>query len=330
MGELATTSSKNASPPPGPSKRARVLAWLVDAVYLFRDAGIRWSDDNCLRLGAALSYYAVFSVFPLLLLAVTVIGFLLGHSPETRLRLLDGVSNATTPAFRSLFDSTLEGMQEHQTARGVGAIIGIVTLIFGSSGVFSELYATINLIWRVPPRVSESFWHAVVGVLHRKLLSLLVVLGAAVALIGSVIITTVLTAIASRVEQVATGFVSQTLFWMAVESFGSITVLTLMLAAMFRLLPETRVEWRDVFVGALVTSVLFTAIKHAVGWYLGHLASYAAYGAIGGFLALLTWIYLATLFLFYGAELTRVYAERFGSLATASPSEAPSPAPAPP
>jgi membrane protein len=124
------------------------------------------------------------------------------------------------------------------------------------------------------------------------------VLGAAVALIGSDIITTVLTAIANRVDEVATGFVSQTLFWMVVENFGSITVLTLMLAAMFRLLPETRVEWRDVFVGAFVTSVLFTAIKHAVGWYLGHLASYAAYGAIGGFLALLTWIYMASLFLF--------------------------------
>lgn len=326
MGELATTSSKNTSPTPA----GRAAAWLVDAAYLFRDAGIRWSDDNCLRLGAALSYYAVFSVFPLLLLAVTVIGFLLGHSPETRLRLLDGVSNATTPAFRTLFDSTLEGMQEHQTARGVGAIIGLVTLIFGSSAVFSELYATINLIWRVPPRVSESFWHAIKGVMHRKMLSFVVVLGAAVALIGSVIITTVLTAIANRVEEVATGFVSQTLFWMVVENFGSITVLTLMLAAMFRLLPETRVEWRDVFVGAFVTSVLFTAIKHAVGWYLGHLASYAAYGAIGGFLALLTWIYLASLFLFYGAELTRVYAERFGSLATATPSGAQSPAQAPP
>ena len=96
-------------------------------------------DDECLRAGASLSYYAVFSIFPLLLVTVTVVGFVLGHSPDTRARLLDSVASATSPAFRTLFDGSLHDMQVHETARGVSAVVGVVTLFVGASAVFSEL-----------------------------------------------------------------------------------------------------------------------------------------------------------------------------------------------
>src|SRR5580692_7504253 len=106
---------------------------------LLKDAGVRWSDDQCYRLGASLSYYAVFSIFPLLLLCVTAVGYVMGHDESVRDRLLDYVSRSGAPEMRPLLDQTLTSMQTHETARGVGALVGVVTLLFGASGVFSEL-----------------------------------------------------------------------------------------------------------------------------------------------------------------------------------------------
>ena len=313
---MATSSPASKSSDPHPAGR------LLALVVLFRDAGIRWSDDNCLRLGASLAYYAVFSIFPLLLLAVTVIGFVLGESPDTRTRLLDSVATATSPAFKTLFDETLRDMQTHQTARGVGAIVGLVTLIFGASGVFSELQATLNQIWRAPPKSSMSFWWHLVSLVKGKALSFLVVVAAAVTILASLIATAVLSALGARVEGAAPQVIDHALLWSLLEAAASVGFMTLVLATVFRLIPEVRVAWRDVFGGAFVSAVLFTAIKRLFAWYLGHLGSYAAYGAVGVFLGLLTWIYVASLMIFYGAEFARVYAERYGSLA-ASPSRSP-------
>jgi membrane protein len=281
---------------------------------MLKDAGVRWSDDNCLRLGAALSYYAVFSIFPLLLLAVTALGFVLGHSPETQGRLLDAVGSASTPEFKTLFQGTLSDMETHQTARGVGAIVGFVMLIVGASAVFSELEATLNQIWKVRPTPTSGVWRSVMSLVRGKALSFAVVIGAAIALLLSLVVSTVLSSLGRALDGGKPPAMTHPTLWLVVEAGTSAGVLTLVLAAMFRLIPQTRVEWRDVFWGALLTAILFTALKGLLGWYLGHLGSYAAYGAVGGFLGLLTWIYLASLFLFYGAEFSHVYAERHGSL----------------
>ncbi len=323
--------------PPEPAKKT-LLSPVIAFAHLLKDAGLRWSDDSCFRLGASLAYYAVFSIFPLLLLAVTVVGFFLGQSHEARARILDALASSTTPEFRTLFDTTLRDMQRHQTARGVGAAIGLVTLIFGASGVFSELQATLNLVWRVPPVRSRGFWHSVFMAVHHKALSFVVVLAAATAILATLVASAVLSSLGQQALNAAPGVVPPDSLWTLLDALGSVGLTTLVLAAMFRLIPEAAVEWRDVFGGALVTAVLFTAIKHMLAWYLAHLGSYAAYGAVGGFLCLLTWIYLASLFLFYGAEFSRVYAERYGSLArkaslalvVVTPSGAPPPAQAPP
>jgi membrane protein len=283
-------------------------------VTLLKDAAVRWWDDNPLRLGASLAYYAVFSIFPLLLLAVSVLGFFLGHDPTVRNRILSSVAGASSPEFRSLFDGTLQDMQSHETARGIGAVVGVITLFVGASAVFSELESSLNQIWRVKAPPSQGVWAAVLAAVKDKALSFAVVIGAAVALLASVVVSTFLSSLDQAVEGVAPGAVTHVTLWLVAEAVGSVGVLTVVLAAMFRLIPQTRVEWRDVFFGAFVTSLLFTGTRRLLTWYLGHLGSYAAYGAVGGFLGLLTWIYLASLFLFYGAEVSRLYAERYGSL----------------
>jgi membrane protein len=306
---LAMKVKLEAAPRRGPQ------GYVVDFAILLKDAGVRWYDDNCLRLGASLAYFAVFSIFPLLLLAVAGVGFFLGHDPGTRAYMLDFVTSASSPGFKTVFDETLRNMQAHETARGVGAVIGVVTLLVSASAVFSELETTLNQIWRVKISSAKGIWTTALRAVKDKALSFAVFIGAAVALLTSLIVSAALSTVDQTVERLAPGAVTHATLWIVAEAVGSVGILSLALATMFRLIPRTDVKWSDVFGGALLTGLLLTGTKSVLAWYLGHLGSYAAYGAIGGFLGLLTWIYLASLFTFYGAEFTRVYAERYGSLA---------------
>jgi membrane protein len=288
-----------------------------DSGNLAKDAAVRWSDDACLRLGASLAFYALFSIFPLLLLSVTAVGFFLGDDAALRRRMLDSVASAASPASRTILDETLQSMQSHHAARGIGAVVGLVTLVLGASGVFSELETSLNQIWRVKAAPTRGIWSTVLEVAKAKAFSFAVVVVAASSLLALLVVGTALNAVSDSV----TGQRGGAAFWRLGEMAVSFAFLALLLAAVYRVVPQTPVAWRDVFPAALVTSLLFVALKGLLAWYLGHLASYAAYGAVGGVLGLLTWIYIASLVLFYGAEFSRVYAERFGSLreAPASP-----------
>jgi membrane protein len=287
-----------------------VLDFAKDMVLLARDAGMRWADDACYRLGASLAYYALFSLFPLMLLSVTWVGFVLGDDDHVRQKLLATVAGATSPESRALLDETLKNMQTHRTARGVGAIVGVVTLFLGSSGVFSELESSLNFIWRVKPAPTKGIWPTVLQALRAKAFSFAVVIAAAGALLASLVVGTILGAIGDS----ATTALGARAPWQIVEMGASVGFLTLLLAAIYRLVPQAPVAWRDVLGAALLASLLFAGLKALLAWYLAHLGSYAAYGAVGGVLGLLMWIYSASWVLFFGAEVSRVYAEKFGSL----------------
>lgn len=284
---------------------------LRDLFGLLKDTGVRWVDDSCYRFGASLAYYAVFSIFPLLLLLVTIFGFLLGGSGETHDRVLGAIANMSSPEFRSLLDQTIESMRTHQTARGIGAIVGVITLLLGASSVFSELQFTHNFIWRVKEPVVKGFWPTVRELIKAKAISIALVGGAGLILLASLVVDTTLSAVSTTGQQV----VNVPLFWSALAKVASFGFLTLVLAAIYRELPQTEVKWKDVFGGAALTALIFTALRGLLAWYLGNIGSYSAYGAVGAVLGFLTWVYLASLFLFFGAEFTRVYAERFGSIA---------------
>jgi membrane protein len=289
-----------------------VLKFSRDLALLAKDAGVRWADDACYRLGASLAYYALFSIFPLLLLAVTGVGFILGSDDSARQKLLSSLSSPS-PEFRALLDQTLQSMQQHRTARGVGAVVGGVALLFGASGVFSELESSLNLIWKVKGAPIQGVWSFVVDTVRSKALSFAIVVVAATALLASIAVSTALGALAMATSSKGAAREG----WQLAETAVSLALLTALLSAVFAMIPQTRVESRDVVGAAALTSLLFTALKALLAWYVAHLGSYAAYGAVGGVLGLLTWIYVASAVLFYGAEFSRVYAERFGSLARA-------------
>lgn len=278
---------------------------------LFVETATRWSDDRCYRLGASLAFYALFSVFPLLLLLVTIFGFFVGSLRDT---ILDYFASTGSPGVRALVDETLASMQRHETARGVGAVASAFMLIFGASGVFSELDYSMNLIWRVKPPERVGVWATIFGVVRDKAIAFALVAGAALVLLASLVVGTALSAFADSAQT----YLHNPGFWQLVETGVSTAFIALVAASIFRALPQTYVAWRDVAIGALITAVLFTILKRLLAWYLAHVGSYAVYGAVGAVLGLLMWIYLMSQVLFFGAEFTRVYAEHFGSLAKLS------------
>lgn len=285
------------------------------AATLLREAAQRWGADRCDRLGAALSCYALFSLFPLVLLSVTSLGWLLGDDPGRRAAVVALFDTTGAPAVRALLDDTLASMQRNHAARGVGTIVGLATLLFGASGAFSELDDALNGIWRVAPARRSGIGQYLLGLARDRAVAFLLVVAVAVVLLASLITSTMVTALGRAVD----GVLPIAWFWRPVELGASLALSTLVLALLFRVLPRAAVAWRDVLGGALVTAVLLAVLKKLLAYYLVHIASYAAYGAAGAMLGLLTWIYSTSLVLYFGAELTRVYAERSGSLAVPAP-----------
>ena len=283
---------------------------------LFRKTFTRWDDDDCLRLGAALSFYALFSLFPLVLLCASGVGFLLGDGDETRVRIVGMLD--LPAAGTKLIDDTLLNMQEHQSARGIGAVIAIALLFIGASAVFAELDFAFNRFWRAPQLGSLGLWRTIVVFLRTRLSSLALVVVAGVFVLGSLVVSVVLDAFESFLGHLF----PYAWAWELLDFSVSTTLLTLTFAALFRQLPQTHVGWRDVGWGATLTTVLMVLSKRALAWYLAHVGSFAAYGAVGSVLALLTWIYFTTQLIYFGGEFTRVYAEEHGSLRSAVSDEA--------
>lgn len=290
---------------------------------LVKETATRWSDDKCHRMGASLAYYALFSLFPLLMLAITAFGFVLGSDGGTRERILASIDATGTPEIRSLIDQTLANLESHRTARGIGAIVGLLALVVSASAVFGELDASLNTIWRCPERTPppnaegsavRSAIYTVLDTVRKKLASMALVVGTAVLLLLSLAASTIISALAGS----ASAILPVPLVWQLVEPVASLALLAFAFAALFKALPDCRVAWKDVLLAGAVTALLFTLVKRILTYYLTAFAGYSAYGAVGAVLALLTWIYLVSLLVFFGAELSRVYAERFGSLAPRS------------
>jgi membrane protein len=284
---------------------------------ILRTAAARWLSDRCDRLGAALAFYAIFSLFPLLLLSVTALGYVIGQEASTQAELAGRVTAVTgSTAVRSLVEDTLASMQAHRTARGVGSVIGLVTLFFGASAAFYELTSSINAIWSVRRIETSRLEHSVLAFVRDKLLSFLLVVASGIVLLVWLVLGTALSAFQE----------SGALQWVSLEPIASMVLVAFTLAALYRVLPRAPVAWGDVVGGAVVAAALLTMLRHLLASYLAHVGSYAAYGVVGGVLALLIAIYLSSLAVFFGAEVARVQAER----RLVHPGSAQGPASAPP
>jgi membrane protein len=275
-------------------------------IQLFSKSADRFSEVEGFRLGASFSYYATFAIFPLLLLTVTVIGFVIGDDAPARERVLSAIASPD-PAMRSTVESTLASMQSSRSGRGLSAAIAIFSLLFSASGALVELDFALNKIWCVKPRASKGIVGSIRLFLSERLGGIALVLGIGATLLASLVMSTVLAAVANRAHYKLTPALLQT-----AELGGSIVLLSLVFATAFHLVPRSRPPFRDVFGGAVLTTVLLTALKEVFASYLSHLTSYSAYGVVGGVLALATWIYLSSQIIFFGATLTRIHCEMTG------------------
>jgi membrane protein len=276
----------------------------TDLWGLLRESVSRWVDDFAPSMGAALSYYTIFSIAPLLLIAIAIAGMVFGkeaaqHEITGQLQGLLGASAAK--AIEEMIKNAAK-----PKAGTIATIVGVVTLIFGASGVFTQLKDALNTIWNVPEKKSSG----ILGMIKDKFLSISMVFGVGFLLLVSLVLDAALSAMGKFAQNLLPGGEG---VWQALQLGVSFLVVLVLFALIFRYLPDTKVEWRDVWLGAIATAGLFVIGKFALSLYLGKAAVGSSYGAAGSLIVLLVWIYWSAQILFFGAEFTQVYAKTHGS-----------------
>jgi membrane protein len=269
---------------------------------LLKQAGSEWVADNAMRLGASLAYYTMLSVAPLLVV-ITAIGGLAFGPEAARGQLVhemkDMVGTEGAQAVQTMVAHAYE-----PTTGVIASVIGLVVLLLGATGVFVELQDSFNTIWGVQCQAPSGIW----GFIRTRLLSFLMILAVGFLLLVSLVISAGLTALGTYFDGL-----NPAILWHAVNFLVSLGVITVLFAVMFKFLPDVHIGWKDVWVGAALTAVLFTIGKFLIGLYLGSSGLGSAYGAAGSLAVFLVWVYYSALILFYGAEFTQVYATRYGS-----------------
>jgi membrane protein len=288
---------------PSPVVRTSAAEQIQGVVRFLREVFDEWSKDDALSLGAALAYYAIFSLAPLLVLIIAIVGLVLGREAaqgEIVASLGDTIGAAGA--------QTIEEMIKRASApaSGITATLASLSLMFfGASGAFGQLQSSLNRIWDV-----KRDRGALRNQLRRRLASLALILGIGALLFVSVAASAVL----SGVHGWLTQYFPVLARVLPGANFAlSFSVITLLFALIFKLLPDTRVEWRDVWAGAAMTALLFTIGKALIGIYLGRAGVTSIYGAAGSLVLILLWIYYSAQILLLGAEFTEVWSRRRGS-----------------
>ena len=277
---------------------------LASTFKLLKTTASDWSDDKAARLAAALSFYTLLSLAPLLVLVVSIAGLVFGADAARgqitgQLQAVMGKEGGE--AVRGILANA------HSVSSGViGTIVGVVILLVGAAGVFGELQSALNDIWEVEPKPGRG-WK---GMLRDRFFSLSMVFGVAFLLLVSLVFSAAVSALG--------GFFTGSLpggevLWHVIELGVSFVVTTVLFALIFKVVPDVKITWKDVWIGALATALLFTLGKFLIGLYLGHSTVASPFGAAGSVVALVIWVYYSTQILFFGAEFTQVYARTHGS-----------------
>jgi len=266
-----------------------------------------WWEDNCLRLAASLAYYTALSLAPLVLLIVGVVGMVLGRE-QVASQLAAQLESLMGPSGRELINSILTTTSPEGGT--LATVVGLVTLVIGATAVFGELQTTMNLIWEVRPAPTNGVWAGSWAWLKERVFSLAIVFALAFLLLVSLIVSAALAGAAALVWGP-----EQTLLSRLLEIAVSLFVLTLGFSLLFKYVPDAEIRWYDVWLGGVMTAVLFTLGKTAIGYYLGYASVGSAYGAAGSMVVLLVWVYYSALIVFFGAEFTQAWATRHGGVA---------------
>jgi membrane protein len=272
---------------------------------LVKVAARAWSDDYAQSMGAALAYYTMFSIAPLLLIVISIAGLVFGED-AARGEIFGQLRGLLGPPVALAVQGLLESV--NKPAESVTATaIGIVLLLIGATSVFGELQDSLDRIWRAPARARGSgIWRLV----RARLLSFGMILGAGLLLIVSLVASACLAALQKWWGPLFSGWASVA---RVLDLALGFVLATLVFAMIYKIMPRVRIHWKDVWIGAIVTSVLFTAGKHVIGVYIGKSGVSSGFGAAASLVVLLVWVYYSAQIFLLGAEFTWAYSHRFGS-----------------
>ncbi len=270
-------------------------------VAAFKD----FNEDKAPRLAAALAYFTIFSLAPLLIIAISIAGLFFGEE-AARGALSGQLDSLLGQQGAEAIQEMLAASSQQEAAGTLATVVGVVTLLFGAAGVFGQLQDALNTIWEVAPKPGRGVW----GFVQDRFLSFAMVLGTGFLLLVSLLLSTVLSA-AGRIV-VGEAF-DQTILWQGVNLLVQAVVTFGLFTLIFKVLPDARIAWRDVLLGAGITTLLFVVGRFLIDLYLRTTGTGSAYGALGSLIVLLIWIFYSAQILLFGAEFTQVYAQRFGS-----------------
>ena len=263
-----------------------------------------YNGDGVPRMAAALAYYTIFSLAPLLVIAIGIIGLALGRDAAQG-QLMGQIESAVGHDSAMLIQGMM-GPNSSPAAGVIGTVLGVLTLVLGASGVLMELQTDLNTMWDVKPLVRKGM----TGFVFAQLQPLVMVLAVGTVMIASVAVSTVLGAMSGALRQVAPWL---NVAGVLIDLLTTLASTTLAFSLAFKYLPGVRLNWRDVWFGGLVTAVLFSAGKYAISWYLGRTGAGSAYGAAGSLVVLLMFVFYASQIFLLGAEFTQVWARTHGS-----------------
>jgi membrane protein len=280
-------------------------SFVANSISLLKQTFSEWLEDKVPQLGAALAYYTVFSLAPLVLLLVAIVGFLFHNDPA-------GAWRKMTEQMSYFLDKSaidvVEGIAQKASQPNKGllaTIIGILLALFGASGVFGQLQNALNTIWGVKAKPGAG----IAGFIRSRFLSFAMVAGVCFLLLVSLVLESVLKSFSHYVQAMFPGGI---VIALVVYSVFDLAVVVLLFASIFKFLPDVKIQWRDVWIGAVMTAIFFAIGKWALGLYLGSGTAASAYGAASSLITLLLWIYYSSQILLFGAEFTQVYAARAG------------------
>jgi membrane protein len=295
-------------------KRMREL-WAIT-----KETGEGWDRDHVSSLAASLAYYTLLSLAPLLVIAIAVAGFVFGED-AARHRISDELGAVVGGEAARAIQEVVKGARA-PAAGIVSTVVGVVVLFVGASGVFGELQSSLNTVWNVKPKPGRG----IAGVVKDRFFSFTMVLGVAFLLLVSTLMSAALAAVGRYLGAALPGGEA---IWQLLNLVLSLAIVTALFALIFKIVPDAEVAWKDVWVGAFVTGVLFSLGKFLIGLYLGKSSVSSAYGAAGSLVVLVIWVYYSAQILLLGAEFTQAYAQRFGSRVRPAENAVPADAPEP-
>ncbi len=271
---------------------------------ILKDAASDWVDDGAMRLSSSLAYYAIFSLAPLLVIVISIAGLVFGED-AARGQLSQQIAHLAGKNAGEAIQAAVKSSAAQKSTGVLASVISTALLLFGASTVFAELKDALNTIWGVVVKPGRPFF----TLLHDRFFSFSIVLAIGFLLLVSLIISVLLTAFGSYMSG---HFQLPPAVWKASDFVISLAVVTGLFAMIFKLLPNVQLRWRDVWLGAVTTSLLFTVGKFAIGYYLATSSLASSFGAAGSVVLVLAWVYFSACILFFGAEITKGYVRKFG------------------